>query len=112
MRRPRRPTTTDKGWDSMGDRPDPTHSALLHELAESLQATGNYLGTVRLHLQGRATADATVEYLIEQSSAQLARADCAFRLLRTDLSLAESASPACADMPARFRDCDVTGRKT
>ena len=59
---------------------------LLHELAEGLQATGNYLDTAR-RLDGEDVADhASCIRMLEKAAGQLTRAQASYRQLREGLS--------------------------
>ena len=59
-------------------------SALLHELAEALQATGAYLGALRHGMAGPGLRPPDAE-IVERSLSQWARAQHALRELRTTL---------------------------
>jgi len=60
-------------------------SALFHELAEALQATGNYLGALRRSLGTGPGAPAEAE-VMDRTIAQWARAQHAVRELRACLN--------------------------
>lgn len=64
-------------------RADPV-SAQLHELAEALQATGNYLGALR-HAMARPGGPLPEAEIIERALSQWARAQHALRELRAAL---------------------------
>jgi len=59
---------------------------ILHELAEGLQATGNYLDTAR-RLDGKdAAGHASCTEMLEKAAGQLTRAQASYRQLREGLS--------------------------
>ena len=59
---------------------------LLHDLAEGLQATGNYLDTAR-RFDGQGAADhASCIKMLEKAAGQLMRAQASYRQLREVLS--------------------------
>lgn len=64
--------------------PDPLHTAL-HELAEGLQATGNYLGALRRRASKGGSVSTDIE-VIEHALEQWARAQHAMRELRAQLN--------------------------
>ena len=64
--------------------PDAVH-ATLHELAEGLQATGNYLGALRRQASRNGDAPADIE-VIDRALEQWSRAQHAMRELRACLN--------------------------
>lgn len=89
-----RPADDGKGQDSMADPPWPEQLALLHELAERLQTTGNYLGAARRIRAAGGSGDAADSDVISKAADHLARAQSLFHQLRGELAacLAEAAS--------------------
>lgn len=67
--------------------PDPVHTAM-HELAEGLQAAGNYLSALRHRAEVNGAAAADIE-TIDRALAQWARAKHAMRELRACLNSPE-----------------------
>lgn len=67
------------------ETPTDQAAALLHELAEALQAAGNYLGALR-HGAGHTESGLSEREIVDRALSQWARAQHALRELRSYLN--------------------------